>query len=100
MSEWRYGMRLAEHDGPGGTARGFSREGCINMLGHDMAALHHGTGDCTCGQYRKDRLKRPVDERKRCQPCRDLDAAKQALNTQQEVTYLGRIFHYRKESIS
>lgn len=95
--EWRYGIRLPDST-HGTTARGFSREGCINMLGHDMTSHHHATGSCTCGAYRKDRLPRAVPPGKRCQPCRDLDTAKELLNTQPEVAYLGRVFFYRLEA--
>ncbi|MEU4576167.1 hypothetical protein [Nonomuraea sp. NPDC023979] len=95
---WRYGMKLADHPGPGGTAQGFSRQGCINMLGHGMTSMHRATGSCTCGQYRKDRLPRQVDPKRWCQPCKDLQAAKDLLTTQTSVTYLDRVWYYQEES--
>ena len=96
-TEWRYGMYLEEFGGPGGTARAFSLEGCINMLRHDMERMHHASELCTCGQYPKDRLKRPKDPKKWCTPCRELKAAQDQLETQTEVHYLRRVWYYREE---
>lgn len=90
---WRYGMRLARSTG-GSTANGFSHEGCINMLGHQMDDMFRASGRCTCTAYRPDRIDRTVPEGKRCDPCKELLAAKAALESKSEVEFDGHTYFY------
>uniref|UniRef100_UPI003F4963D5 hypothetical protein n=1 Tax=Nonomuraea sp. CA-251285 TaxID=3240002 RepID=UPI003F4963D5 len=94
---WRYGMYVAEFGKHGGTAQGFTPEGCRNMLGHQMEQMHHASEVCTCGQYPKDRLRRPTDPKRWCDACKALQAARDLLQTEDEVHYLDRVWYYREE---